>query len=103
MTPIEPRGKWMMVDGFNVVEGPDHRGYVQIFGWADEAPPDDQRCEIPIEDTNAALVFFPDNDQRVGMPVAVDETCEAFAHAGREWLLLVPAPHPVSDRKMPGT
>lgn len=83
MQRIAIRGAWMMVDGFNTVEGPDRRGYVEIFSWHDEEPP--EALNLP------------------GIPVSVDETCEAFAHAGREWLFLTPAPPPVSDRKMPGT
>jgi hypothetical protein len=77
---IEPKGVWMMVDGLNIVEGPDHRGYVQILSWHDDEPPGTVD----------------------GMPVGpVDDECEFYEHGGREWLYLLPAPDAVSERKMP--
>ena len=99
MKRIEPKGKWMMVDGFNTVEGPDHRGYIEIFGWLNDEPQDKPLDTIPILGTNAALVILDDDDQ--GMPVSVDGTCQIYEHAGREWLYVAPAPPPVSERKMP--
>lgn len=83
MHQIAPKNKWMMVDGLNVVEGPDKRGYIEIFSWHDTEPP--EALNLP------------------GMPIEIDESADGaiYAHAGREWLFIRPAPEPVSDRRMP--